>query len=92
LVPEPYFNEPGYEAMVGTEKGKHYSKSYNEDILLNTIVHAMVAQLKRPSPGFEDVIRAHFQIKKKCILKVWGYIVYSLCRLIRCPEHLIGRR
>ncbi|XP_033606327.1 uncharacterized protein LOC111861733 isoform X3 [Cryptotermes secundus] len=69
LVPEPYFNEPGFEAMLGTEKGKRYSKSYNEDILLHTIVHAMVAQLKRPSPGFEDVIRAHFRIKKKFILK-----------------------
>jgi baculoviral IAP repeat-containing protein 6 len=70
LVPEPYFNEPGYEAMLGTDKGKYCSKSYNEDILLQTIIHAMVAQLRRPSPGFEDVIRAHFWIKKKLLLKV----------------------
>jgi baculoviral IAP repeat-containing protein 6 len=70
LVPEPYFNEPGYASKMGTKEGKHCSKSYNENILLQTIVHAMVAQLQRPSPGFEDVIRAHFRIKKERILKV----------------------
>lgn len=61
--------------MLGTDKGKRYSKSYNEDILLHTIVHAMVAQLKRPSSGFEDVIRTHFRIKKKRILKVVFYVL-----------------
>jgi baculoviral IAP repeat-containing protein 6 len=73
LVPEPYFNEPGYASMVGSEKGKRCSKAYNDDILLYTISHAMIAQLKMPSPGFEDVIHAHFRIKKDCLLKVKGY-------------------
>ena len=70
LVPEPYFNEPGYEILLGTAKGKRCSQSYNEEVLLQTVVHAMVAQLKKPSSGFEDVIRTHFWIKKKRILTV----------------------
>ncbi|KAJ9590397.1 hypothetical protein L9F63_016558, partial [Diploptera punctata] len=69
LVPEPYFNEPGYETLLGTDRGKRFSQSYNEDIIIHTIAHAMVAQLKRPCSGFEDVIKKHFQIKKKRILK-----------------------
>ncbi|PSN58000.1 hypothetical protein C0J52_08097 [Blattella germanica] len=69
LVPEPYFNEPGYESLLGTDKGKRHSQSYNEDIIVHTIMHAMVTQLKRPSSGFEDVIRTHFHYKKKRILK-----------------------
>jgi baculoviral IAP repeat-containing protein 6 len=70
LVPEPYFNEPGYEILLGTAKGKRCSQSYNEEVLLQTVVHAMISQLKKPSSGFEDVIRTHFWIKKKRILTV----------------------
>lgn len=70
LVPEPYFNEPGYEILLGTAKGKRCSQSYNEEVLLQTVVHAMVAQLRKPCSGFEDVIRTHFWIKKKRILTV----------------------
>ena len=29
LVPEPYFNEPGYEQEIGTEAGKRHSADYN---------------------------------------------------------------
>lgn len=29
LVPEPYFNEPGYEQEIGTEAGDKHSAEYN---------------------------------------------------------------
>lgn len=29
LVPEPYFNEPGYEQEIGTEAGEKHSAEYN---------------------------------------------------------------
>ena len=29
LVPEPYFNEPGYEQEIGTDAGKKHSFEYN---------------------------------------------------------------
>ena len=32
LVPEPYFNEPGYESSIGTQDGISASKTYNERI------------------------------------------------------------
>jgi len=36
----------------------------------------MVGQLQNPSPGFEDVIRAHFYLKKDQILEVsWEWTV-----------------
>lgn len=39
------------------------------DVRVNNIKHAMVAQLQNPSPGFEDVIRTHFYLKKNKILE-----------------------
>jgi baculoviral IAP repeat-containing protein 6 len=29
LVPDPYFNEPGYEIEIGTDAGKKHSAEYN---------------------------------------------------------------
>ena len=29
LVPEPYFNEPGYEQEIGTDAGRRHSVDYN---------------------------------------------------------------
>lgn len=69
LVPEPYFNEPGYEQEIGTEPGEKHSAEYNLDIRINTIKHGMVGQLQNPSLGFEDVIRSHFYLKKERILQ-----------------------
>ena len=40
------------------------------DVRINNIRYAMVAQLQNPSPGFEDVVRAHFYLKKDRILQV----------------------
>ena len=42
------------------------------DIRINTIKHAMISQLQSPSQGFEDVVKAHFYLKKDRILQV-GY-------------------
>ena len=33
LVPDPYFNEPGFEQEIGTESGKKHSDDYNEGLL-----------------------------------------------------------
>lgn len=29
MVPDPYFNEPGYESKIGTNEGKNLSRGYN---------------------------------------------------------------
>nr|CAD7602043.1 unnamed protein product [Timema genevievae] len=69
FVPEPFFNEPGMEYILGTEKGKQASDEYSDDILVKTVTHAMIGQLKSPSPGFEDIIKKHFILKKDIIIR-----------------------
>lgn len=69
LVPEPFFNEPGFESMINTQKGKTESANYNYGLMLNTIKYAMLEQIRHPAHGFEEVIRRHFILKKNRILK-----------------------
>jgi len=69
FVPEPYFNEPGYERQIGTKLGEEASRKYNENIRLGTAEHAILGQLRNPSKGFESVVRSHFYWKKETILK-----------------------
>ncbi|XP_070564139.1 dual E2 ubiquitin-conjugating enzyme/E3 ubiquitin-protein ligase BIRC6-like isoform X2 [Ptychodera flava] len=69
LVAEPYFNEPGYEQEIGTDSGRKHSKEYNQEVKINNIKYAMVAQLQRPPPGLEEVIQTHFYLKRDKILQ-----------------------
>ncbi|XP_049832640.1 baculoviral IAP repeat-containing protein 6-like [Schistocerca gregaria] len=69
LVPEPFFNEPGFESMINTPKGKTESANYNYGLMVNTIKYAMLEQIRHPAHGFEEVIRRHFILKKNRILK-----------------------
>ncbi|KAF6778656.1 hypothetical protein AHF37_02182 [Paragonimus kellicotti] len=68
LVSEPYFNEPGYECNYGTPLGKHESQRYNAGVRADTLRWSMLDQLRHPSPGFEQVIFHHFQLKKSAII------------------------
>lgn len=70
LVPEPYFNEPGYENWIGSDYGSKQSANYNQNIRIHSIKHAMIDQLRNPYPEFEDVIKTHFFLKKDRILEV----------------------
>ncbi len=70
FVDLPYFNEPGYETQMNTPQGTKASNEYNEVIRQGTLRWAILEQLKYPSPGFEEVIRTHFKIKKEYVLKV----------------------
>ncbi|KAI9003894.1 ubiquitin-conjugating enzyme/RWD-like protein, partial [Hyaloraphidium curvatum] len=57
LVPQPYFNEPGY----GPPNPKNpQSIAYNKVVRRNTVRLAMVDMLRNPPAGFEDVVRRHF--------------------------------
>ena len=51
---------------------------------MNTIRHAIIGQLRNPSPGFEDAIRMHFYLKKERVLKVWklSWIYFYFFRFI----------
>ena len=37
MVPQPYFNEPGFEKLMGTPKGDDNNKAYNQVIREGTV-------------------------------------------------------
>ena len=72
LIEQPFFNEPGYESHYSSAAGMAQSKTYNDNIRLYTMEHAMLDLIDNPKlyPQFEDVIRAHFKMKKTKILSI----------------------
>ncbi|XP_050665925.1 baculoviral IAP repeat-containing protein 6-like [Leptidea sinapis] len=69
LVPEPYFNEPGYERSRGTCVGTLASLEYNSNIYQACVRWAMLDQLRSPEPCFREVIQTHFWIKRNEIMQ-----------------------
>ncbi|CAN0076319.1 unnamed protein product [Discosporangium mesarthrocarpum] len=65
LVPEPFFNEPGYERQLGTKEGKISSQQYNDRQRENTIRLAMLDMLARPLSTFADVVKSHFYLRSR---------------------------
>ena len=51
MIPDPMFNEPGYETIRNTEDGETRSRGYNADIQVHTVRYAMVEQLRNPPTG-----------------------------------------
>ncbi|XP_045481363.1 baculoviral IAP repeat-containing protein 6 [Harmonia axyridis] len=75
LVPEPYFNEPGYERSRGTPAGNQSSREYNATICQATVRWAMLEQLLNPCPCFAEIILAHFYLKRyEIIEQVDGWV------------------
>lgn len=69
LCSEPYYNEPGYERMYGTPQGDSESLKYSEEVFKNNLRHAIIGQLQNPPEGFEQVIKAHFFLKRHILIK-----------------------
>jgi hypothetical protein len=68
LVDDPFFNEPGFQGMLGTPKGNIESDKYNSTVREATMLYAMAGPLSSPSPLFKTVIEKHFKLKGKSIL------------------------
>ena len=68
LVPDPFFNEPGYERTRGTPEGDRQSRAYNETIREATIRYAMIEQIKKPSAELKQPIIEHFRMRRDAIL------------------------
>ena len=60
LVPEPYFNEAGFERQKGSQQGRENSRMYNEMVVLK-LVQAQTKLLQHPPPIFKDIIIQHFK-------------------------------
>ena len=69
LVPDPFFNEPGYERNRGTPEGNAQSRSYNETIREATVRYAMIGQINKPATDLEEPIRTHFRLRRAAVLE-----------------------
>ena len=72
LVPDPYFNEPGYERSMNEHKGKVLSFMYNANIRVQCVKWAMLEALGNPPGGFNEAIETHFRLRKAAVLDVCG--------------------
>jgi len=70
FIDEPFFNEPGYESSINTQKGQISSKAYNNNIQYENIRWAMIDQINNPNPSYKEVIMNHFKLKKDDIINV----------------------
>ena len=68
LNQEPYFMHPGKEKYFGTARGTKESTAYNEACYSKVIKYLMTKPLRKPPPGFEEVVDLHFGIKKKYVV------------------------
>jgi len=64
FVAKPYFNEPGYEATMGTPRGDQQSKAYNRIREEATVKYAIIEMLEKTPPQFKDVIQLHFKLSR----------------------------
>jgi hypothetical protein len=74
LIEQPYFNEPGYEKIIGTPRGDECNEKYNQKIRQATAKWAIADMIQNPPSGFEEVVKQHFNLKKdkvKEMLQDW---------------------
>jgi ubiquitin-protein ligase len=69
FVPEPYFNEPGWERYMGTADGDRRSKQYNVVIEKGTTQYAIIEQIENPPAQWKDVIHTHFRMQSARVMK-----------------------
>jgi len=69
LVPEPYFNEPGYQSSLGTAQGKAQSEQYNRVIEVATVRYAMIDMMKNPPDWAKEIVANHFCLHRLHILE-----------------------
>lgn len=60
LVPEPYYNEAGYEKQRGSQQGMENSRMYNEMVLIK-LVQSMSRMLITPPAPWEKEAVTHIQ-------------------------------
>lgn len=84
FVPDPYFNEPGWDIHRNTPQGTRYSEKYNANIHEFTWKYAIMEPLQQiiysttgsaksttagfSTPEFTQVIIGHFQCKSQAII------------------------
>lgn len=69
MVPDPYFNEPGYQRTMHTDSGKRSAFLYADERRAHTMQLAIADQIRSPPTGFEEPLRRHFRMRKGFLLR-----------------------
>ncbi|CAN6338657.1 unnamed protein product [Urochloa humidicola] len=96
LNAQPYYNEAGYAAQVGTPVGRRNELPYSENAYLLNL-QTMLHLLRRPPTGFEDFVRDHFRrrgqhVFRACEAYMDGSPVGTLDAEARSIEGMSGER
>ncbi|KAF5730673.1 Ubiquitin-conjugating enzyme 25 putative isoform 1 [Tripterygium wilfordii] len=67
LNQKPFFNEPGWAPLRGSENGESRSQQYNEDTFILSL-WTMIYTMRMPPKHFEDFVRGHFYNRAHDIL------------------------
>jgi ubiquitin-protein ligase len=67
LTKDPYFLEPGHEAMMHNATGRDASMRYNMKRRLDTLRHAILEPLIEAPLGSEEVVQRHFAFCRRRI-------------------------
>ena len=92
LVPQPFYNEPGYERKMGTPEGNLASAEYNAMCHYGTVKWAMLDVLRNPPGGFEEVVERHFWLRRDYILALidsWAAVVPRSPVMVTQQERLV---
>ncbi|OEL19716.1 putative ubiquitin-conjugating enzyme E2 23 [Dichanthelium oligosanthes] len=68
LTAQPYYNEAGYAAQVGTPEGRRNELPYCENTYLVNL-HTMLHLIRRPPAGFEAFVRDQFRRRGRHVLR-----------------------
>lgn len=67
-------SQPGFESLYGTPRGMQAARTEAnggyEALRVETIRWAMVDMMRKPPPGFEAPLFAHFQLKRAYICRI----------------------
>lgn len=69
LVEDPFFNEPGYESLMGTAPGKIQSDRYNQRVRCDNVKAAMMDNIRCPPAHMATAVRTHFSLKRRFVKK-----------------------
>ena len=104
LVPDPYYNEPGYASQKGTLRGDRESENYDRNIRQQTLTWGMKDQLENIGcatckyPEFVAVIRKHFAVKRATVIRQitkWKNLEshqFESVRQPHCRKHIVADR
>ena len=78
LTAQPYYNEAGYEELLGTPAGARNALPYAENAYLLTL-RTMLHLLRRPPAGFEALVEGHFRRRGRLVLRACAAYMRTGC-------------